>query len=201
MVARRIAHGTGDRSAVNPVIERLIEEMEQNVARAETVARGLSDPAFNWRPEPQQWSVAQCLSHLCLINEVDLPHLDRSIAEARSKGWRHPGPYNFGFLTRRFISLIEPPVRRRFPAPKSYTPPPTDVSREATLRRYCEVIEAMITRLKAADGLDLRKARTVLPALPLLKMPLGGRFALMASHDRRHLWQAENVRGNSAFPH
>ena len=185
---------------MNPAIEPLIEEMEQNVARAETVAWGLSDAAFNWRPEPQKWSVAQCLTHLCMINEVDLPHLDRSIAEARGKGWLHPGPYDFGFLTRRFISLIEPPVKRRFPAPKSYTPPPADVSRETTLRRYREVMGAMIARLEAADGLDLRKARTVMPALPLLKMPLGGRFALMASHDRRHLWQAERVRGNSAFP-
>ena len=185
---------------MNPAIEPLIEEIEQNVARAETVAWGLSDAAFNWRPEPQKWSVAQCLTHLCMFNEVDLPHLDRSIAEARGKGWLHPGPYDFGFLTRRFISLIEPPVKRRFPAPKSYTPPPADVSRETTLRRYREVMGAMIARLEAADGLDLRKARTVMPALPLLKMPLGGRFALMASHDRRHLWQAERVRGNSAFP-
>ena len=181
-------------------IEALIQEMEQNITRAEAVSGGLDDTAFNWRPEPQKWSIAQCVEHLCLINEVDLPHLDRCIAEARGKGWLSPGPYDYGFLTRWFISTIEPPAKRRFPAPRRYAPQPADIPREAALRRYREVTHSMIARLKAADGLDLGKARTVLPALPLLKMPLGGRFALMTSHDRRHLWQAEGVRRNSAFP-
>ena len=185
---------------MTPAIEVLIQEMEQNITRAEAVSSGLDDSAFNWRPGPHKWSIAQCLEHLCLINEMDLPHLDRCIAEARRNGWLSAGPYDYGFLTRWFIATIEPPVKRRFPAPSRYLPPPADVSRETALRRYGEVTREMIARLKAADGLDLSKARTVLPAIPLLKMPLGGRFALMTSHDRRHLWQAEGVRRNSAFP-
>ena len=185
---------------MNAAVEKLIEEMEQNVARADAITRGMDDRQFNWRAEPAKWSVAQCLTHLCMINEIDFPHLDRAIALAKEKGWKGPGPYDYGFLTRWFISTIEPPVKRRFPAPKGYAPPPADVRMPATLRRYREVTEGMIARLMSADGLDLAKARTVLPALPMLKMPLGGRFKLMTSHDRRHLWQAEQVMKHPSFP-
>ena len=47
--------------------------------------------------------------------------------------------------------------------------------------------------------------RTTLPALPaflrgIVQMPLGARFALIGAHDRRHLWQAEQVREHADFP-
>jgi hypothetical protein len=47
--------------------------------------------------------------------------------------------------------------------------------------------------------------KTILPVLPALlrpfvKMPLGARFALITAHDRRHLWQAEQVRNHASFP-
>ena len=61
--------------------------------------------------------------------------LDRCIAEARRNGGLSPGPYDYGFLTRWFIATIEPPAKRRFPAPSRYLPPPADVSRETALRR------------------------------------------------------------------
>ena len=83
MVARRPANGKRRGTCVTAAIEVLMQEMEQNITRAEAVSSGLDDSAFNWRPGPHKWSIAQCLEHLCLINEMDLPHLDRCIAEAR----------------------------------------------------------------------------------------------------------------------
>ena len=181
-------------------IARLIWELERNRKEADALTAGLSAKAFNWRPEPNKWSIGQCLHHLALFNEPDLPHLDRAIADARSKGWLHPGPYDYGFLTPLFIASIEPPPRNRFPAPGGFLPPAADLSLATTLGRYHEVTETLIRRLRDADGLDLGKAHTALPVLPLLKMPLGGRFALLAAHDRRHLWQAKQVRHHPAFP-
>ena len=58
---------------------------------------------------------------------------------------------------------------------------------------------------QSAAGLDLARVKSTLPALPALlrvivKMPLGARFELIAAHDRRHLWQAEQVRNHPDFP-
>jgi hypothetical protein len=174
--------------------------MRQCVARAEELTRGLDHRAFNWRLRSETWSIGQCLEHLSLINEADFPNLDACIAEAKNRGWRHPGPYNYGPLTRWFIWTIEPPAGARFPTLAKYMPAPADLSMEATVQRYRDVAQGVIARMEAADGLDLIKARTALPALPQLQMPLGGRFALLAAHDRRHLWQAEKVRQQPVFP-
>ena len=48
--------------------------------------------------------------------------------------------------------------------------------------------------IRRADGLDLRRARGRSPALPLIKWSLGALFAITLAHERRHLWQARQVR-------
>jgi hypothetical protein len=50
-----------------------------------------------------------------------------------------------------------------------------------------------------ANGLDLARIKVPSPAGPF-KFGLGQRIALLAAHDRRHLWQAWQVRKNRAFP-
>ena len=48
--------------------------------------------------------------------------------------------------------------------------------------------------IRLADGLDLRRARGRSPAFPLVKWSLGSQFAITLAHERRHLWQARQVR-------
>ena len=54
--------------------------------------------------------------------------------------------------------------------------------------------------IQQADGLDLARAKTPLGPLKRVKMPVGGRLAHMITHDRRHLWHAEQVRNDPTFP-
>ena len=58
---------------------------------------------------------------------------------------------------------------------------------------------ARLTELiQKADGLDLARAKT--PFLKWAKMPLGALLTHFITHDRRHLWQAEQVRNDPNFP-
>jgi hypothetical protein len=60
---------------------------------------------------------------------------------------------------------------------------------------------ARLTELiQKADGLDLARAKTPFGDLKWPKMPLGARLAHLTTHDRRHLWQAEQVRNDPNFP-
>ena len=50
-----------------------------------------------------------------------------------------------------------------------------------------------IDRLRQSSGLDLARARVSSPAVNWLRIPLGSSFAVMAAHERRHLWQAARI--------
>jgi len=52
----------------------------------------------------------------------------------------------------------------------------------------------------ALKGLDDPRAKTPFGDLKWVKMPLGARLAHMITHDRRHLWQAEQVRNDPNSP-
>ena len=55
-------------------------------------------------------------------------------------------------------------------------------------------------RLRQANGVDLAKARVQSPANRWVRLDLGAGFALMVAHERRHLWQAQQMTVRPDFP-
>ncbi len=182
----------------------LIVEIEANASRAKALVSGLSHEQFNWRAEPGRWSIAECITHLNVVNGLDLAPLREGARVGRSRGLTGAGPFTYGFISRKFIASMEPPVTRKFKAPAAYLPPPeADLAR--TIAEYRRINAEVRQLAEESVGLDMRRVKTSLPALPavlraLVRMPLGARFALLTAHDRRHLWQAEQVCQHPAFP-
>jgi hypothetical protein len=50
-----------------------------------------------------------------------------------------------------------------------------------------------------AEGLDLARIRTISPVNRLIRLPLGAYLQFILAHDRRHLWQARQVRNAPGF--
>ena len=94
---------------------------------------------------------------------------------------------------------MEPPPKRKFKAAKAYTPSP-DVDAAKALADYLRMAACLTELIQNADGLDLARAKTPFGPLKWIKMPLGARLAHLTTHDRRHLWQAEQVRNDPNFP-
>ena len=160
---------------------------------------GLSDAQFNWHPEPGRWSMAGCFDHLNLSAAMlFMPSIDAAIASAKAGGLRSNGPFVYSAFERWCVKTNDAPARVRFRAPKRVQPAPTK-SLDAVRGEFLRWQDELDRRLIDADGLDLRRARHKSP-IPLVKWSLGAFFQLMLAHERRHIWQARQVRQNSAFP-
>lgn len=168
---------------------------------AESLLAGLTDAQFNWRPAPGRWSIAECLSHLDASVNLYLPEIDRAIQRGRSRGLlRTGGAYRYGRLEWGWARSLEPPPKRRLPAPRSMAPTSSAISLERGARTFAASCMAMHERLQRADGLDLRRVKVRVPMFKLLRLSLGVVFELHGAHSRRHLWQARQVRAEPAFP-
>lgn len=55
--------------------------------------------------------------------------------------------------------------------------------------------------MDASDGLDLASAKFTSPFFKLLSLSVIAEFAVIACHERRHLWQAEQIAGQSRKCH
>ena len=163
------------------------------------LAAGLSDAQFNWQPSPGRWSMAGCFDHLNKsAAQLFIPKIDAAIASAVSKGLKSDGPFAYSAFERWCVGTNDAPAKLRFKAPKHVQPEPRRPVDEVR-REFIQWQEALAERLRKADGLDLRRAKEKSP-LPLVKWSLGIFIQLMLAHERRHIWQAREVRQNPAFP-
>lgn len=190
---------------LDPDVAMLITEIDANSSHVESIAHGLTRAQSQWRPEPGRWSIGECIAHLNAANGINLPEIEEGIAKARARGLMGAGPFRYGFLMRKFTASQEPPVTKKHRAPKSMVPP-ADVDLDATLGEYRRISGELKRLTRDADGLHLEKVKLKLrglPALPraIVRVPLGGWLGFITTHDRRHLWQAEQVKNDPGFPY
>jgi hypothetical protein len=160
---------------------------------------GLTEAQFNWRAVPGQWSIAECLNHLAVTNHAMTKPIKEAIVAARAKGLTSNGPFRHGFIGNMLIRSMEPPPRRKFKAPKIFKPVP-DKSFDDVTGDFFAAQDEALGLIREAKGIDLGRVKITSPVTRLIKYSLGQAFRLIATHDRRHLWQARQVKENPSFP-
>lgn len=166
---------------------------------ADSLVRGLTKEQFNWQPDSSRWSIAQCLQHLVTYAD-DLMAVQRNaIEQARIRDWRSDGPYRHGRLFRMMLGEVEPPVTRKYKTAKAYWPK-GDYDAAQLLAEFLLRQDRFSDVIRRAHGLDLGRIRFGVPGIPVVRSSLGQSFTYALAHERRHLWQARQVRSEPGFP-
>jgi len=155
----------------------------------------LSLEQLRWRPGPRHWSIAECLDHLNITLGVYLAKIDDAIALAPSGGERSSNGERSEFDA---LKQVEPPVTVPVAAPPALIPAPA-VDPDYLVDSFHQRRDRYADAVRRGFGLDLPRIVIVEPVDPLIRT-LGGALAFLAAHDRRHMWQAEQVRRASRFP-
>lgn len=187
---------------MNPELQAMLQQLNTIKADGQAACADLSESQFNWRPGPDRWSIAECLVHLNVAVTRTLPAFERAIAEGRAKGKRKQGgePSPYGWFSRWMIRSMEPPPKRRMKTFPSFAVPAGGThSPDVVLSEFLTVRDQLAERVRQADGLDLRGIKAVSPVNRLLRLPLGAYFQFVIAHDRRHVWQAQQVRHAPGF--
>jgi hypothetical protein len=187
-------------AALPPDLQDVLDQITQADHAGTVLAAGVMDAQFHWQPrDGRGWSIAQCLEHLATMNELYGGCVRRGVELARSKGWRRTGPIASTFFGRRFIASQEPPVTRRLTAP-SKTQPGSSRTREEILQLYHDAHRKLRDTITDCADIDVNRATFQNPFLPLIKVRVGTGLRIIAAHDRRHVWQAEQVKKATGYP-
>src|SRR5690606_2514807 len=117
---------------------------------------------WNRRPDPQRWSIAECVAHLNLTSEAYLPILRDALDRARALNNTPPRVYRrdpIGWLLWRTMG---PPVRFRAKTTAAFVPGAAG-TREGLIRDFDRLQEAQMAFVREVDGLPLGKVRVVSP--------------------------------------
>ena len=181
-------------------IQRVLDQLDEADRRADALVVNLSDEQFHWQPDGgRRWSVAQCLEHLAISNEVYGREIRGAIDRARASGSARRRPLRPGFFGRQFVNSLEPPVKRRGPAPK-HIRPSSGLPRAEIFRRYHDAHARLKAMARDAATIDANRATFRNPFIKIVRVSVATGLQIVNAHDRRHLWQAERALELAEFP-
>ena len=141
------------------------------------------------------WSVAASLDHLNRTFGYYLPRIQEALEEARSTKNREHKP-RYTEAEEMFVRQVEPPIVAPMRAPSAVLPSlavdPDEVVEQFPLLRT--QFATIVRSLTEVDG-DVSVPDTLHPPV----QSLGGLIGLLAAHERRHLWQVQQVLNSSEF--
>jgi hypothetical protein len=175
-----------------------LDLVDQSVRR---LTDPLTEAQFNWQPHGGRgWSIAQCLDHLRAGSAIYLRPLIAAADTARANGLRRDGPLRAGgLLSRWFVSMMGPKPRLKLKAPGKIAPG-SRFEKAATVAAFLATqVEVRDYVLKTAD-LDLNAVRFANPLVRGIRFTAATGLLVLEAHNRRHVWQAEQVPLADGFP-
>ena len=179
-------------------LEGCIVQVEASKAWFKRRVLPLSLDQLRWRPDPWHWSVGECLDHLNITLSIYLPKIEQAIrcGIAGEPGGAEFETWNSGEIDA--LKLVEPPVSvRTLAAPGLF--PSGAVDPDRLVERFHQTRDCYADAVRRAFGLDFTRILIEAPVHSFLRT-LGGTLAFIAAHDRRHMWQAEQVMKRPRFP-
>ena len=178
-----------------PDIVALEAALDANERDARSLAADLTEESGRWRSEPGSWSIAECLDHLATGNRVYVHAMQGPAERAAAQKQVRRGPARPGLIGGWFVKTLEPPVTPMFKgkAPRLIRPRISPgladafgafLASQNDVRRFLETY----------SGIDLAGVRFPNPFIRGVRFSLATGLHVIAAHERRHLWQAWNVR-------
>jgi hypothetical protein len=177
---------------LNSELQKVAQGCEQAKHRVRQLFEGLNEEQSTKRPDSRRWSIAECIAHLNLIGDIHLRVLDEAIERGLEQRIYAKSPFRYGWLSRRFVAGTEPPSRLKLTAPKRIQP--VDFVFERLLPDFLKLQDEIVARVEKAAPLDLVRIKIPFQFFKLFRLNLGAYFEQAMAHERRHLWQAEQVR-------
>jgi hypothetical protein len=102
-------------------------------------------------------------------------------------------PYRRDLWGWLLCRLLEPPYKTRVRTPPPFVPTAI-LPKVEVMEAYERLQRALVDCLQQSSGLDLVRLKIVSPFAKHTRYNLYSAFRVIAAHQRRHLWQAEQIR-------
>jgi hypothetical protein len=167
----------------------LLEQIQRATLEAKTLVLGRSANDLTSRLEAESWSAAECLDHLARTSRSFLPAISKAVATAPKLTTNRP--FRTGMIALLLIRNLEPPYRLRYKVLPQLMPQQKNF--EAAWSAFEESQSRLSESVLSATGLAIDKVKVQCPVNANLTYNVFGAFRMLAAHQRRHLWQIEQI--------
>jgi hypothetical protein len=174
-------------------LKEICLQLKANSLRVVELCKGVHHHQLNLRVETGTWSIVECIVHLNLFSEEFVPIIETACNEARVKGWTAESTFKMDFVGKVLKFALEPPSRWKAATRARFEPTIVEPLSEVAPKFY-ELQNELIRAVRNTSAFDLNRIKIASPASGRVRYNLYSCFLIIAAHQRRHLWQAEQAR-------
>ena len=184
---------------MNQELSNLIDELHAVSTDAGSSFGQLTTQQLNWKPSPDEWSVAQCLDHLITSNQGYIPIFNKLHRGEYKRSLKERLPVLPGLFGSLVLNAVKPETKRKLKAGKGFQPASSEISSDIVSR--FEAQQKQIGELmKSNHELNLREVIITSPVLSIVTYSLLNAYRIIVAHDQRHVAQAKRVMAREGFP-
>ena len=175
-----------------------LKDIIKDLKEIETITseefQNLSEEQLTWKPQPDKWSIAECLKHIIIANTIYNKDINKRLLKAEVKTIEYP--IKFSLTGKLFLYAVDPKYTWKVPAPKIFKPIKENgvLNGTETVKSFLELQEEIIKTAKKGCAYDHQHVHTYSPLSKLLKFNVGEQLYIMMRHTKRHINQALRVK-------
>lgn len=176
---------------LSPQLADLRRQFEACSDEARKMFTEHTESVLEQRPPSGGWCAAECVAHLTLTTA----NYESIFQDGFSRAAKGNEPYKRDFKGKLLGWIMEPPYRHGVKTRPNFEP----VNRGPAAQVLAEFLESqkvMFARLERANGLALDKVKVASPFKEKVTYNMYSLFWILAAHQRRHIWQAQQALKN-----
>lgn len=170
----------------------LIQELRSKTAEARSqmdTFRTYSLEDLNYKSNEQQWSILECIEHLCLYGKFYLPEIESRMT---NEACGRQELFKSGFLGDYFVNMIKATNTKKIKSPQQMDAIGSELN-ISTINQFIKQLEWLDSLLIKAENLNLSKIKTSISLTKLVKLKLGDMLRFLVYHNERHILQAKRI--------
>ena len=170
-------------------INKWLQRIDLQTERVNSLFGKMSHAELCKKPDEKQWSIAENLQHLIVINNSYFPVIETIRAGKQKLGFLSGFAFIRNFFGKMILAAVQPDRKKKmktFPLwePAQYS------SNENLIETFVKHQESLKKLISDAEDLLLKNAVIASPANKNIVYSLADAFEIIVTHEERHVNQA-----------
>jgi len=188
----------------NELIESLKKDLHDIEIAIQDVFSNLRSDQLNWKPDPDSWSILECMEHITLTNKIYQERMKEGIQRGVAKKKIPKKTFRSGFLGNLGVKAMRPnsknQIKNKMKTFKFLIPEFSSLDKSTTIESFLINLNGLKELLDKSAQVNLQRIKITSLAGNLVRFRLGDAFRFIIAHTQRHILQARKLQTRQSFP-
>lgn len=180
-------------------VDQLLQEAAALDSRVQHTFGPLTTDQLNWKPDPGEWSVGQCLDHLIVTSKAYFSTFEAVVQGTKGGNFWERLPVLPNLFGSWFYKAVHPATARPLPAPQTFRPTNSAVEPQICAQ-FSTQQQELIGYMQRSRDLPLDTIIMSSPIAVFVVYSVGDAYRILVAHQHLHIQQAERLLKLAAFP-